>query len=154
MCARVLEWRAELSAHAHVDGLSTGAVWSGEGPLPALSPFCPTATQRSSSQGSEGRAETRHHRLAYRSWGLIDIQEDGINRDKCQPGHLPLAWSAGTTGGWSTQGLRAQVRAEVRLLRAGEEAGLGSFFLFLEARGKGRGTLKVNSRVKRTFVDG
>lgn len=126
----------------------------GEGPLPALSPFCPSATQRSSSQGGEQRAETRHHRLAYRGWGLIDIQEDEIKRDKCRPEHLPLASSAGTTGGWSTQGLRAQVRVEVRPLRAGGEAGLGSLSLFLEASGKGRGTLKVSGRVKRTCVDG
>lgn len=34
------------------------------------------------------------------------------------------------------------------------EAGLGSLSLFLEASGKGRGTLKVSGRVKRTCVDG
>lgn len=51
-------------------------------------------------------------------------------------------------------GSQGQVRVEVRPLRAGGEAGLGSLSLFLEASGKGRGTLKVSGRVKRTCVDG
>lgn len=88
-----------------------GCVVWGQGPF-----FACTISFLPYSQGAEGRTQTRHPGVGAYRHSQVRGQES-----KCQLEHLPLSWSAGTTG-LSIQSLRAQVRVQERLLRAGVEA--------------------------------